>query len=72
MLINNTPIQWLSKRQKTVEMSTYGSELVAACVAVNLIIEICYELCILSVNMENTALLVGDNMAVVLNAILLS
>jgi hypothetical protein len=26
---NNTPIRWVSKRQKTVDTSTYGSELVA-------------------------------------------
>jgi hypothetical protein len=30
LLMNNTPLTWLSKRQKTVETSTYGSELVAA------------------------------------------
>ena len=30
LLINKTPICWISKRQKTVETSTYGSELVAA------------------------------------------
>jgi hypothetical protein len=26
MMLNNTPIRWVSKRQKTVETSTYGSE----------------------------------------------
>jgi len=30
LLLNNTPIQWVSKRQKTVETSTYCSEPVAA------------------------------------------
>ena len=30
LFINNTPVKWISKRQKTVETSTYGSELVAA------------------------------------------
>jgi hypothetical protein len=29
-MLNNTPIRWISKRQKTVETSTYGSELVAS------------------------------------------
>jgi hypothetical protein len=28
--VNRTPVKWLSKRQNTVESSTYGSELVAA------------------------------------------
>jgi hypothetical protein len=30
MLLNNTPLVWISKGRKTVETSTYGSELVAA------------------------------------------
>lgn len=30
LLVNNMPVAWVSKRQKTVETSTYGSELVAA------------------------------------------
>ena len=34
MLFNNAPISWYSIRQKTVESSTYGSELVASRIAV--------------------------------------
>jgi hypothetical protein len=30
VMLNNTPIRWISKRQKTVETSTYGSESVAS------------------------------------------
>ena len=30
LMINNTPVCWVSKRQKKVETSTYGSELVCA------------------------------------------
>ena len=30
LFLNNTPVKWLSKRQKTVETSTYDSELVAS------------------------------------------
>jgi hypothetical protein len=44
LLVNNTPLVWISKRQKTVESSTYGSELVAARVAIDLIIEMRYKL----------------------------
>ena len=40
VLLNNTPISWYSKRQKTVETSTYGSELVASRIAVELIISL--------------------------------
>jgi hypothetical protein len=37
VIINNTPIRRISKFQKTVETSTYGSELVASRVATELI-----------------------------------
>jgi hypothetical protein len=40
VMLNNTPIRWVSKRQKTAETSTYGSEFVASRVATELILEI--------------------------------
>ena len=67
LLVNNTPLVWVSKRQKTVETSTYGSELVAARMAVDLIIEIRYKFRMLGIRLEPKTLLVGDNMSVVLN-----
>jgi hypothetical protein len=33
VMLNDTPIEWISKCQKTVETSTYGSELVASKIA---------------------------------------
>ena len=33
VFVNNTPVRWISKRQKTVKSSTYGPELVAARIA---------------------------------------
>jgi hypothetical protein len=65
--VNNMPIVWLTKRQKTVETSTYGSELVAARMATELIVEIRYSLRMLGVPLEGPALLLGDNMSVVIN-----
>jgi hypothetical protein len=53
MLLNNTPLVWISKRQKTVETSTYGSELVAARIAIDLIIEMRYKLRLLGVRLED-------------------
>jgi hypothetical protein len=44
VMINNTPIRWISKRQKTVETSAYGSELVASRIATELTLEIRYML----------------------------
>jgi hypothetical protein len=67
LLLNNTPLVWISKRQKTVESSTYGSELVAARVAIDLVIEMRYKLRMLGVKLERETMLVGDNMSVVLN-----
>ena len=40
LFINNTPLVWISKRQSTVETSTFGSEIIAACTAINLLVEI--------------------------------
>jgi hypothetical protein len=46
VMLNNTPIRWIYKRQKTVETSTYGSEsvLVDSRVATELILQIRYML----------------------------
>jgi hypothetical protein len=67
VMLNNTPIRWVSKRQKTVETSTYGSELVASRIATELIMEVRYMLRSLGVDLEGLALMLGDNMSVVLN-----
>ena len=39
LLVNNTPLIWYTKSQKTVKSSTYGSELVAARIGVEMIEE---------------------------------
>jgi hypothetical protein len=67
VMLNNTPIRWISKRQKTVETSTYRSELVASRVATDLIVEIRYMLRSLGVALDGPELMLGDNMSVVLN-----
>jgi hypothetical protein len=38
VMVNNTPVRWVSKQQKTVETSTYGSELVVSRIATELIL----------------------------------
>ena len=60
----------MSKRQKTVETSTYRSELVAARIATDMIIEMRYTLRMLGVKVEKESLLLGDNMSVVLSTTL--
>jgi hypothetical protein len=67
LFFNNMPVKWISKRQKTVETSSYGSELVAARVAIELIIELRYKLRMLGVPVTEPTLMLGDNMSVILN-----
>ena len=67
LFINNMPLRWYSKKQSTVKTSTYGSELVAARIAVDLILEIRYGLRMLGIPLEGPAKLLGDNKSVVLN-----
>ena len=67
LLVMNTPVKWISKRQKKVETSTYGSELVAGKQAIELILEYRYMLRMIGARLEKSALLLGDNNSVVLN-----
>jgi hypothetical protein len=60
IFLNNTPISWTSKRQKTVESSTYGSELVASRIAVKMIISLRYFISMLGSHLEKSSLLLGD------------
>jgi hypothetical protein len=65
VIINNMHIRWISKHQKTVETSTYGSWLVASRIATNLILEVRNILRSLRVALDGTALMLGDNMSLV-------
>jgi hypothetical protein len=67
VMLSNTHIRWISNRQKTVETSNYGSELVTSRTAKELILEIRYMLRSLGVALDGPALMLGDNMSVVLN-----
>jgi hypothetical protein len=67
VMLNHTPFRWISKHQKTVETSTYGSELAASRVARELILEVRYMLRSLVVALDRPALMLGDNMSLVLN-----
>ena len=67
LFLNNTPVRWISKRQKTVETSTYGSELVAAKIATELVLEYRYALRMMGSEPDGPALMLGDNNSVVMN-----
>ena len=63
--INQTPIEWFSKKQSTVETATYGSEFVAAKVAVQQIMGLRVGLRYLGVEIQGATRLFGDNGSVV-------
>ena len=55
IFINTTPVKWYSKRQNTVETSTYGSELVAVRIAIELALDYRYKLGILGFQVTQPA-----------------
>jgi hypothetical protein len=63
--LNQTPIDWYSKLQATVETATYGSEFVAAKTATEQIIENRHILRYLGVPIKTKTYLFGDNKSVV-------
>jgi hypothetical protein len=67
LFINNAPVRWVSKRQKTVETYTYGSEMVAGRIACELVLEYHYALRMLGVEVDGPAMMFGDNNAVVIS-----
>jgi hypothetical protein len=64
-LLNQTPIEWFSKKQATVETATYGSEFVAARTTVQQIMGLRQTLRYLGVPVKGPTRLFGDNGSVV-------
>ena len=64
-LINQTPFDWYSKKQSTVETATYGSKFTAARIAIDQIIEHCTMLRYLGVPVTKKTYMFGDNKSVV-------
>ena len=65
LCVNKTVIKTYSKRQNTVETSTYGAELVAARIAVEMIVDFRYRLRMMGFKVTKPAVLLVDNEAVV-------
>jgi hypothetical protein len=66
IMLDDMPIRLISKLQKEVEISTYGSELVASRNATELILEIRRMARSLGVALDGLESMLGDNMSVVL------
>ena len=65
LFLGSTPVRWYSKRQNTVESSTYGSEFVAARISKDMVMEFRYKLRMLGVPVDKPSLLLGDNLSVI-------
>jgi hypothetical protein len=65
---NRAPIIWFSKRQNTVETSSFGSEFVAAHKAVELIEGLRYKLRMFGIPIDGPTNVFCDNQSVVTNA----
>jgi len=67
MYVNNSPISWFSKKQNTVESSTFGSELVALRNAVDMVEALRYKLRMFGIPIMGEANMFCDNRGVVLS-----
>jgi hypothetical protein len=67
IMVNNAPIIWYSKRQNTVESSTFGSEMVAMRIAKEQIVALRYKLRMFGVPIVGPANVYCDNQGVVKN-----
>jgi hypothetical protein len=65
--VNNAPIIWFSKRQNTVESSTFGSEFIALKIAIDQIEAIRYKLRMFGIPLEGCTSIFCDNESVVKN-----
>jgi hypothetical protein len=63
--LNQTPIDWFSKKQSTVETATYGSEFVAARICTEQIIDLRLTLRYLGVPIAGSSFMFGDNRSVI-------
>ena len=65
--VQNAPIMWLSKRQNTVESSSFGSEFVALRIAKEMLVALRYKLRMFGVPIEGPCNVFCDNNGVVKN-----
>ena len=63
--LNNSPIDWFSKKQNTCESSTFGSEFVAMRIAVERIKALRFKLRMFGIPIDGPTNLLGDNDSVV-------
>jgi hypothetical protein len=69
IFLNRAPILWYSKHQNTVETSTFGSEYVAAKMAVEMIEGLRYKLQMMDIPVAGTTTFFCDNESVVKSSV---
>ena len=70
IFLNRAPIVWYSKRQNTVETSTFGSEIIAVRMEVEHIEALRYKLCMFGIPIEGPTNVFCDNEAVFKNTMI--
>ena len=67
ILLGMAPILWYSKKQGSIETSSFGSELTAMKTAVELVEGVRYKLRMMGVKLDRPCHIKGDNMSVIHN-----
>jgi hypothetical protein len=67
VFLNGSPIHWISKKQTSYEMSTFGSEFDAMKQATEYISGLRYKLRMMDITVDEPAFVFGDNQSVLVN-----
>jgi hypothetical protein len=71
IFVNRSPIMWFSKRQNTVESSTFSSEFIAMKICMEAIVSLRYKLRMFGVPIDQPTNVLCDNLSVVKNSSLI-
>jgi hypothetical protein len=63
--MNKMPIDWYSKKQATVEMTTYGSKFISARTCINQIVDLWLTLRYLGIPIRDVSYMFGDNKTII-------
>ena len=67
IFVNMSLIDWLSKKQATVEKAVFGSEFIAMTHGVEHLCGLCYKLRMMGVHIDGPTYVYGENMYVIFN-----
>ena len=65
--LNNAPVYWMSKKQMSVETSSFGSEFIAMKLCCEYLRGLCYKLRMMGIPCEDPCYIYGDNQSVLVN-----